>query len=183
MTIAYSSLTVSVKSAWLYTNPTTPLNFTAPDDNSKTLFRTFTHGTGLNQVNRHYVAVYTILASATEDINLQSLTGPSFGESIVLTRVAHLTIVLLKTADILADGTAGTAATGIRIGANGTANEWTNLFGAAGDYLPLVNGGVFSLTQPTATGIAVASNNRLLRLTNTDGATAAKVYVEIEGSQ
>lgn len=123
-----------------------------------------------------YYAVLTLAGSANTSVDLQNFTNIAGQAAASFARVKFIQIRLLSTED----DAAGTLCSGITIEPHST-NGWTGVIAAAGDKVKLTNGDVFKMATKSAAGWTVGSSNKVLLITNTDGAVSAKVQVLVVG--
>jgi hypothetical protein len=127
-------------------------------------------GTGANQADLIFHDQRTLIASATEDLDLAGSLTDQFGTTLTLARIKGIVV------------TAAAANTNnvnvIRPASNGVP-----IFLAAGDGMPVKPGGKFEWWAPDATGIAVtAGTGDLLTFTNSAGTTSVTYDVIIVGA-
>jgi len=127
-------------------------------------------GTGSNQADLIFHDQRTLIASATEDLDLAGSLTDQFGTTLTLARIKGIVV------------TAAAANTNnvnvIRPASNGVP-----IFLAAGDGMPVKPGGRFEWWAPDATGIAVtAGTGDLLTFTNSAGTTSVTYDVIIIGA-
>jgi len=143
-------------------SPTDPLEYTKRVD--------LTSGTGANQADLIYHGQRTLAASATEDLDLAGGLTDQFGNTLTMARVKEV-IVVTSSANTNNVNVTRPAANGVPI------------FLAAGDGMPVMPGGTFRWSSPTATGIAVtAGTGDLLTFTNSAGSTSVTYDVFIIGA-
>lgn len=150
----------------------------------------FGTGAGAGACNELYAAVRTLAASTTEDIDLSAALTNVLGEAAVtLARIKAILVWLLSTSQSV--GTEAVSGGSARV--TGTACSSITLFGAASNPWqgPLVgatakltvdNGNGFQQTRNTAAGWVVDGTHDTLRVTNDDGAVAAKYVLALAGA-
>lgn len=125
-------------------------------------------GTGSNQADKSAAASYTIGTSATQNVDLTTLTDPN-GTAIALAEVRGIVIV--------AD--AGNADS-VQV-ANGASNGFPILSGTT-DHLEVHPGGVFVWTAPQDGDALVNVTDKVIDLTNSSGASTAAVSIYVFGA-
>lgn len=127
-------------------------------------------GTGANQASNLYHAQRTLVASASEDLDLAGTLTNAFGVTLTFTKVKALIIH---------------AATGntndVQVGGGGV-NSFVNWVADASDIVNVKPGGTLILVAPNAAGYAVtAGTGDLLHITNSAGTTSVTYDVIVIG--
>jgi len=130
-----------------------------------------TDGTGANQANKMYVATRTLVASASEDLDLSGALTNQFGDTISFTAIKGIKITLLPT----------TAASSITIGA-AASHAWVGFLGSATDTITIRNGYSFGLLGTDAAGMTVTNaSSDILTVTNNDSGLSATYTIMLYG--
>lgn len=129
----------------------------------------WTSGTGADQADRMFSDRRTLVASATEDLDLAGVLADGLGNLITLARIKLIKVSALSTNTNNVNVT--------RPAANGVP-----LFLAASDGIPVLPGGSFRWDAPGAAGIAVAPGTDLITFTNSAGGTPVTYDVVIIGA-
>jgi hypothetical protein len=136
---------------------------------SAALALTLATGTGANQADRVFTDERTLIASATEDLDLAAVLLDAFGQAITFAKLKGILVVAAagNTNDVLVS----------RPAANGVP-----LFAAAADAIPVKPGGFFAWALP-GTGITVTAGTAdLLTFTNSAGGTPVTYEVILIGT-
>lgn len=128
--------------------------------------KTFTDGTGENQVNKSFGKTAT-LAATSETLDLQNLTGP-FGETHVLTKVKTLVIRNEST----------TSGHVLKVG-GAASNIFASIVDNANDIIIVPPKGILVLTSPFD-GFTVSATVKNLKIDA--GANSIQYTIQIEGS-
>jgi hypothetical protein len=107
-------------------------------------------GTTANNFDRAWSETRTLTAG-THTYDLTALTGPR--GSVSFAEIIEVSINI----------TASTDPATLTLGGEGSADEWTALFGAAGDKLKLRSKGKLVLFAPDPAGYAVGAGNKLFK--------------------
>lgn len=129
----------------------------------------FGNGTGANQASQQFYDSRTLVASATENLDLAGSLTNAFGATITFTKIKAIAVKAAagNTNDVQVS--------------RGSSNGFVG-FLAASDGLVVRPGGVFLLTAPDANGIAVtAGTGDILTITNSAGSTPVTYEIWILG--
>jgi hypothetical protein len=127
----------------------------------------FTDGTGANQASAFFSDTRTLIASATEDLDLSGVLTDAFGTTVAATKIKAIAIV------------AASANTN-NVNVTRPASNGVPFMLAAGDGFALTPGAGCLLTWPNAAGIAVtAGTGDLITLTNSAGTTSVTYSIAI----
>jgi hypothetical protein len=128
-------------------------------------------GSGANQANKLFADSRTVLASATDSLDLSGALNDALGQSLVLTRVAA--IMVKASANNGGDLLVGPAA----------ANGFVGPFNAAADRVKVKPGGLILLVAPTAAGFpVVAGTGDLLNIVNANAGASGAYDIVVVGS-
>lgn len=131
----------------------------------------FTNGTGADNANAAFLDTRTVTASSSEELDLAGgLTDP-FGTTLTFTRIKGLIIsaAAANTNNVLVGGAAS--------------NAVSTIFSDTSDEIVVRPGGMFCITAPDATGMAVtASTADLLRIENSSSGTSVTYDIIIVGT-
>jgi hypothetical protein len=134
--------------------------------------RQFTNGAGANQASAVFSDTRTLVASATEDLDLNGTAlQDALGANLALTKIKAIAIVAdaSNTNDVIVGGAAS--------------NAVSSLFGDATDTLRIKPGGFALLCAPTAAGYGVtAATADLLKIANSAGGTPVTYTIIIIGA-
>ena len=126
-------------------------------------------GTGANQANVLWSDQRTLVASATEDLDLAGVLIDAFGKTVTFTKVK---MILFFAA----------AANTNNVNVTRPAAAGVPLFLAAEDGIGIRPGGLLLISQPDNTGVAVtATTGDLITITNSAGGTSVVYDVIIIG--
>jgi hypothetical protein len=164
------------------------LRTTSPDigsaswTNAASWLKTYTDGTGINQVNKVYIDSASLAGSGAVSYDLDSgtLADPSAVGSGVVAAFSRVVAVMVRRTDAPA---ASTQDENITIGGDFVLTKY--LLGWTDDALtiPIHPGGVFTFQAPNATGVAVtASTGDVITITNASSADTVNIQVIILGS-
>ncbi|MES0444980.1 MAG: hypothetical protein ABUJ92_00405 [Desulfobacterales bacterium] len=143
---------------------------TSKDTLSYKKTNTFTNGTGANQVNNQFHDQRTLAVSTAEELDLAGSLLDAFGNTITFTKIKGIIVYA-----------AAANTNDVRIGGS-AANGFNSWVGAVGDYVKVKPGGLFLLTAPDATGLAVtAGTGDLLTLENDSSGTAVTYDIVLLG--
>lgn len=136
----------------------------------KTYRLSWASGTGLNQADKIFHDTRTLLASATEDIDLAGSLTDALGAALTFVKIKHI-LVNAATANTNNVNVTRPAANGVPI------------FLAAGDGVPVQPGGTFVWNTPTAAGVAVTAGTAdLITITNSAAGTSVTYDIIIIGT-
>lgn len=127
-------------------------------------------GTGANQANQIFHDQRTLDASASEDLDLSGSLTNAFGASVVFTKLKAIIIfaAAANTNNVLVGGASAT--------------QVASIFSAVNDVLVIRPGGLFVLTAPDLTGMAVAGGTAdLLKIANSSSGTAVTYDIVLIG--
>lgn len=130
----------------------------------------FADGTGANQANQIFTDTRTLTASSTEDLDLAGGLTNAFGTTVTFTKVKAIIITAASgnTNNVLVGGAAS--------------NQVATIFSATNDVLVIRPGGMFALTAPDPTGMAItASTGDLLKIANSSSGTSVTYTIVIIG--
>ena len=131
----------------------------------------FTDGTGADQAKEVFTDTRTLTASAVENLDLAGVLTDAFGNVLTFTKVKALIIK--------ADST---NVNDVVVGGHATA-AFFSMFGAATHTLKVRPGGMFVVTAPDATGLAVtATTADMLTVTNGGAGTSVSYTIIIIGT-
>lgn len=108
-------------------------------------------GTGLGLASEHWGDTVSAIQSVNTDVDLQSLTKPT-GAALSFSGIKALLIKAASTNP------------GNLTVQPGPTNGWSNFLGGTTPTHAIVPGGLLLIAAPSAAGIAVASNNKVLRI-------------------
>lgn len=131
----------------------------------------FADGTGADQAKEVWTDTRTLTASATENLDLAGVLVDVFGTVLIFTKIKALIVKADagNTNDVLVGGHASAA--------------FVSMFSDATDVVRVKPGGMFAITAPDATGLAVtATTGDLLKVTNSAGTTAVTYTIVIIGT-
>jgi hypothetical protein len=130
-----------------------------------------TSGTGASQANQVFVDTRTLTASSSENLDLAGALTNAFGSTITFTKIRALIIKADSgnTNDVV-------------VGGHGSAAV-ASIFADTSDKIKVRPGGLFVLTAPDATGMAVtATTADMLTVANSAGSTSVSYTVIIIGT-
>jgi hypothetical protein len=160
-TVTVSVLATLIKSLDLAAG-TVPLTYTQQ--------KAFTDGAGADKIEAIFHDQRTLSASANEDLDLAGGLTDGFGDTITFTKVKAILVKAAagNTNDVVVGGASAT--------------QWAAPFGDVSDKVNVKPGGLFLLTAPDATGLAVvAGTGDLLRIANSAGSTTVTYDIIILG--
>lgn len=131
----------------------------------------FGDGAGANQISKIYSAQRTLVASATEDLDLNGVLVDALGAVINFTKVRAIIIkaAAANVNNVLVGGAA--------------ANQFATMFGAATHTLVIRPGGFLCLAAPDATAYVVtAATGDLLKIANSAAGSSVVYDIVILGS-
>ncbi len=135
-----------------YSNPSTSGTLgTDVETVNKTYSTAWAAGTAAGQIDRTFSESRTLVGTSTT-YDLSALVTP------------HGTVAMLKVREVVISITASASPNGLTLGGEGSANEWTSPFAAAGDKLKLASLGRIALVAPDTAGYAVGTTNRLFKV-------------------
>ena len=133
--------------------------------------RTLTNGTGANQADLVYHARRTLVASATEDLDLAGVLVGTFPGALAFVRIKLIYVV------------ASSANTNNVILGGASSNAFVNWVGAATHTVTVRPGGLLVLAAPDATAYAVtAATGDLLHVANSAGSTSVTYDIVLIGA-
>ena len=138
----------------------------------------FSAGSGLNQANYVWADRRTLLASASEVINMSApVPQDALGQVLNLLKIKALYIFNYG-------GATAAPADIIKVGGEGSSDCWNSIFdGSDTAKLSLQPGGALVLTAPSAAGYAVTNpGNYKLKIENTNGAQAVDYKIIVIGA-
>lgn len=116
-------------------------------------------GTGADQANQVWTDTRTLASNANETLDLNASLTNALGASVTFTKVK---LILIRNK---------ACTTTLSVGAT-AANQFVAPFGDATDLVKVAPGGIFLLTAPDATGLAVAAGSTdNLKIANSTGAS------------
>lgn len=130
--------------------------------------KTFTNGTGNNQINLMWSDQRTLSASATEDLDLAGVLTSVFGATLTFAKIKAIVI-----------HAAAANANNVRVtrpAANGVP-----LFLAASDGIDILPDGLFVVTAPLAGITVTAATGDLITVTNSGAGTSVTYDIAILG--
>lgn len=130
----------------------------------------FTNGTGANQANTAFSDRRTLLASASENLDLNGVLQTAFGTTLALTKIKFIQVYAdpSNINDVLVGGAATNAA--------------SSFFNASTDTLRIKPGGSVSLTAPDANGYGItAATADILKIANSGAGTPVTYTINIIG--
>jgi hypothetical protein len=131
------------------TSPKDPLRLSHQED--------LANGTGANQANMLWHDQRTLSTGASENIDLAGALTNAFGTTITFTKIKALLIENLNSSRTLTIGGA-------------SSNAWIGALVATNDLIVIQPGGVFLITAPGASGMAVvADTGDILKVLNAAG--------------
>lgn len=164
------SLTANINAAiqWTFRDA---LDLTTIVDNSNlSPSVAFADGTSAGQADKIWSDTRTVAGSGNDDLDLTALTNSIFGSTVTINFAKVKAILIVNTNIVAGDF--------LWVGGGGS-NEWTNMFGAAGDKAKLGPGsattapGIFLNCSPTD-GWVVDGTHKTLRITN--GSSNSNTY-------
>jgi len=157
------------------TDLTVPVDVLA---NPKLLSTTF--GTGANKADEIWHDRRVLALSTAEELDLAGSLTNAFGDTINLATVKA--ILIYNRTDETTTSPAHTATTAIIAIGGAAANTWDGPFSDSSDIVNLATGGIFIVTRPDATGMAVtAGTGDKLKIDNLDGANEALYDIVLIG--
>jgi hypothetical protein len=155
---------------------TKPLDLTTAEDALNEDYKTvLADGTGDDQADLVWHDRRTIAASSNDDLDLAGVLSDAFGDTVSFARIKG--IFIRNRSD--QQGTPTEA----QIQVGGGSNVFASWLGASGDIVKIDAGGMFLLTNPTATAYAVtAGTGDILRVTNNDGSDQAEYDIIVIGA-
>lgn len=124
--------------------------------------KSFTNGTGADQIQNIFSDTRSINSASNEDLDLAGSLTNAIGATVTFTKVKA--ILIQASANNSTNLSVGPAAS----------NGWGAGFADASDRVVIRPGGMFLLTAPDANGMAVtAGTGDLLNIANSSGATAS----------
>ena len=130
--------------------------------------RVLSSGTGDYQADKTAAATYTIGTSATQSVDLTTITDPN-GDAIALAEVRGVWIEC-----------PATNADSVQV-ANGASNGFPIISGTT-DHLDVHPGGLFVWYVPLDGDAPVSGTDKVIDLTNTSGASSATVTIVVLGA-
>jgi hypothetical protein len=129
----------------------------------------FTDGNGAGQANKIWRATRTLVASATEELDLAGVLADSFGNVLTFASVKAIMV-------------SAAAANTNNVIVGGAATNAVPLFGDVTDTVAVPPGGVFALGSPAANGWPVtAATADKLKIANSAGSTSVTYDIVIIG--
>jgi hypothetical protein len=161
----------------------------SPNQNASTLKATGSVGTSAGNTavqggDELCSSIISVAAGGTATIDLTAMTEITGATGISLARVKGILFRLLNAG---LDATNGTAASYVTIG-NNAANDFIGqaanpgYLGSATSVLQIPNGGAAGFTFPSGNGVVVDATHKILKITNNDGAIAAKLEASFQGA-
>lgn len=132
---------------------------------------TLTNGTGANQANEAFFDRRTLTASSTENLDLAGGLTDAFGTTLAFTKIRALAVyaAAANTNNVLVGGAASA--------------QFSTWVGDVTDVVVVRPGGLFLLTAPDATGLAVtATTADLLKIANSSSGTSVTYDICIIGT-
>jgi hypothetical protein len=129
-------------------------------------------------------SIVSVAAGGTATIDLTAMTEITGATGISLARVKGILFRLLNAG---LDATNGTAASYVTLG-NNAANDFIGqaanpgYLGSATSVLQIPNGGAAGFIFPSGNGVVVDATHKILKITNNDGAVAAKLEASFQGA-
>ena len=128
------------------------------------------NGTGSNQADRVAYDDRTLGASASEDLDLQTLTATSTGAAVGLVELRSITLKA-----------------GASNGANltvgpGSSNGLLSLFADPSDKIKLAPGATLTLVAPSDGAYPVSGTNKVLSVSNTDASSSSSYSILLIGT-
>lgn len=141
----------------------------AQDNVTQDYSSTFSNGSAAGQASEVYHAQRTLVASASEDLDLSGSLVDALGTTVAFTKLKFVLVfaAAANTNDVKVGGV----------------NTTVTIFGALAHYILVKPGGVFLYEIPTAGGVTVtATSADLLSVTNSAGSTSVTYDIVLIGA-
>lgn len=137
----------------------------------------FSDGAGANAINLEWSDTRTIVASASEEIDLTGSTG---SPAVTMTDVYGQTVSFARIKAILVTASSGNTN---NVNVSRGASNGCTLFLANGDGIQVRPGGAFMWVAPDATGVAVSGGSSdILTIANSSSGTSVTYTITILGA-
>lgn len=178
----HAALTGKVTVAYDLLRTTSPDIGSSSWTSASSWLKTYTDGTGLNQINKVFIDSAALAGSGAVSYDLDSgtLADPSAVGSGVVGAFSRIVAVLIRRTDTPA---ASTQDENITIGGDFVLTKY--LIGWVDDAatIPVHPGGIFDFQAPNSTGVAVtATTGDVITITNASSADTVNIQVIILGS-